>query len=179
MQLKRDEKAFLSIFNRYNRPLYAWAYRFLKSKEEAEDAVQYTFLKLWEEWGHVDGYAEMRSWLYAIMRNHILNELRHRSLVYEKNYQIAQEFKETDSSFMAMYEECDFRERLQAAINKLPPQKSQICKLKLNFGLSNQEIADKMHIALATVKSHYTQAIKILRQEFIELCVLLIMVVNQ
>ena len=78
-----------------------------------------------------------------------------------------------------VYEEHDFRERLQAAINKLPPQKSQICKLKLNFGLSNQEIADKMHIALATVKSHYTQAIKILRQEFIELCVLLIMVVNQ
>ena len=177
LQLNRDEQAFMSVFNRYNRLLYAWAYRFLKSKEEAEDAVQYTFLKLWEKWGHVDTCTGVQSWLYAIMKNHILNELRHRNLVYEKNYQIAQEFKEADNSCVAMYEERDFRERLQIAIDKLPPQKSMICKLKLNSGLSNQEIADLMHIALATVKSHYTQAIKILRQEFIGLCVLFTMFV--
>ena len=177
--LKKKEQSFLAIFNRYNRLLYALAFRFLKSREEAEDAVQYTFLKLWEDWCDVGHYAEVRGWLYATMKNHILNELRHRNLVYEKNYQIAQELKEADESFLTMYEERDFRERIQLAINRLPPQKSLVCKLKLNSGLTNQEIADKMHITLATVKSHYTQALKILRQEFVNMCVFFILLINK
>ena len=42
-----DEAAFTVVFERYNRLLYALAYRYLKSGEEAEDAVQYTFMKVW------------------------------------------------------------------------------------------------------------------------------------
>lgn len=42
---KGNEDAFTKTFERYNRLLYAIAYRFLKSEEEAEDAVQYTFMK--------------------------------------------------------------------------------------------------------------------------------------
>jgi RNA polymerase sigma-70 factor (ECF subfamily) len=42
--------------------------------------------------------------------------------------------------------------------------------MKLRKGLTNQEIADRMHITVATVKSHYTQAIKMLRQEFVAVC---------
>ena len=62
------------------------------------------------------------------------------------------------------------REHLITAINKLPSQKSMICMMKLRKGLTNQEIADRMHITVATVKSHYTQAIKMLRQEFVAVC---------
>ena len=43
---KGSEHAFVTVFERYNRLLYALAYRYLKSGEEAEDAVQYTFMKL-------------------------------------------------------------------------------------------------------------------------------------
>ena len=41
--------AFVTVFRQYNRLLYALAYRYFKSGEEAEDAVQYTFMKLWEQ----------------------------------------------------------------------------------------------------------------------------------
>lgn len=44
---KGSEHAFVTVFERYNRLLYALAYRYFKSGEEAEDAVQYTFMKLW------------------------------------------------------------------------------------------------------------------------------------
>ncbi len=43
-----SEKAFASVFNRYHRLLYALAFRYLKSGSEAEDAVQYTFMRMWE-----------------------------------------------------------------------------------------------------------------------------------
>ena len=151
----------------YNRLLYAIAYRYLKSGEEAEDAVQHTFMKLWEERKRLDLRNGVRSLLYTILRHYVLNELRHRTVVYEKNYELAQETEETDESFLQIYEEQDLRSQLLLAINKLPSQKSAICKLKLRQGLSNQEIAERMHLTVATVKSHYTQAIKMLRREFV------------
>lgn len=161
------EEAFAKVFSQYNRLLYALAYRFLKSGEEAEDAVQHTFMKLWEERKRLDFKQGVRSLLYTIMKNHILNELRHRNVVYEKKYLLAQETEELDEGFMSAYEERNLRELVIAAIHKLPTQKSMICMMKLKKGLSNQEIADEMHITVATVKSHYTQAIKMLRQEFV------------
>lgn len=161
------EKAFERLFNQYNRLLYTLAYRFLKSEMEAEDAVQYTFMKLWEERKKLDFQNGVRSLLYTIMKNYILNELRHKNLVYEKNYQLVQQTKETADEFLEEYEEQNMREQLILAINKLPPQKSMICMMKLKEGLTNQEIADQMHITIATVKSHYTQAVKMLRHELV------------
>lgn len=164
------EEAFAKAFSQYSRLLYALAYRFLKSGEEAEDAVQFTFMKLWEDRKRLDFRSGIRSLLYTIMKNYVLNELRHRNIVYEKNYLLALEAKEMDDGFLEAYEERNLREHLITAINKLPSQKSMICMMKLKKGLTNQEIADRMHITVATVKSHYTQAIKMLRQEFVAVC---------
>lgn len=171
MELQQGkEEAFAKAFTQYNRLLYALAYRFLKSGEEAEDAVQFTFMKLWEDRKRLDFRSGVRSLLYTIMKNYVLNELRHRNIVYEKNYLLALEVDEMDDGFLKAYEERNLREHLIAAINRLPSQKSMICTMKLKGGLSNQEIADQMHITVATVKSHYTQAIKMLRQEFVAVC---------
>lgn len=43
--------------------------------------------------------------------------------------------------------------------------------MKLKKGLSNQEIADCMYLAVATVKVHYTQVIKMLRKELVTACI--------
>ena len=140
--------------------LYALAYRYLKSGEEAEDAVQYTFMKLREQRSDFEFQSGIRSLLFTILKNYIMNELRHRQIVFEKHYEMAQRNEEADDSFLKNFEDKDFREHLRTTIGKLPPQKQKICRLKIEKGLSNQEIADEMHITVPTVKSHYTQAIK-------------------
>lgn len=170
---KGSEHAFVTVFERYNRLLYALAYRYFMSGEEAEDAVQYTFMKLWEQRSSFEFQSGIRSLLFTILKNYIMNELRHRQIVFEKHYEMAQRNEEADDSFLKNFEDKDFREHLRTAIGKLPPQKQKICRLKIEKGLSNQEIADEMHITVPTVKSHYTQAIKILRAEIESLIVLL------
>ena len=167
------EYAFAAVFDRYHRLLYTIAYRFLKSEEEAEDAVQFLFMKLWEQRSSFEFQSGIRSLLFTILKNYIMNELRHRQIVFEKHYEMAQRNEEADDSFLKNFEDKDFREHLRTAIGKLPPQKQKICRLKIEKGLSNQEIADEMHITVPTVKSHYTQAIKILRAEIESLIVLL------
>lgn len=158
------EYAFAAVFERYNRLLYTIAYRFLKSEEEAEDATQYLFMKLWEQRTNFSFESGIRSLLFTILKNYILNELRHRSLVFEKLYEMAQQVNDEDD-FLTQFENGELGKFLRVAIDKLPPQKQKICLLKIEYGLSNQEIADRMGITVPTVKSHYTQAIKALRNE--------------
>lgn len=166
-------KAFATVFDRYNRLLYALAYRYFKSGEEAEDAVQHTFMRLWEQRESFDFQSGIRSLLFTILKHHVLNELRHRKVVFEKHYEMAQQAEETDDGFLTDFENKDFQNHLRRAIRKLPPQKRRICELKIERGLSNQEIADEMQITVPTVKSHYTQAIKMLRGEIESLVVLI------
>lgn len=170
---KGSKAAFTIVFNRYARLLYALAYRYLKSTEEAEDAVQYTFMRLWEHRQAFDFQKRIRSLLFTILKNYVLNELRHRKIVFEKHYEMAQQNEETDECFLKELERTDIREHITIAINKLPPQKRKICMLKIDGKLSNQEIADKMLLSMATVKSHYTEAIKMLRTEIKALSLLL------
>ena len=158
------EYAFAAVFERYNRLLYTIAYRFLKSEEEAEDAIQYLFMKLWEQRTNFSFESGIRSLLFTILKNYILNELRHRSLVFEKLYEMAQQVNDEDD-FLTQFENGELGKFLRVAIDKLPPQKQKICLLKIEYGLSNQEIADRMGITVPTVKSHYTQGIKALRNE--------------
>lgn len=174
---KGSKAAFTIVFDRYARLLYSLAYRYLKSAEESEDAVQYTFMRLWEQHESFDFQQGIRSLLFTILKNYVLNELRHRKIVFEKHYEMAQQNEETDENFLKELERKDFREHITMAINKLPPQKKRICLLKIEGKLSNQEIADKMQLSVATVKSHYTQAIKMLRTE-IELFALLLSLLN-
>ena len=76
-----------------------------------------------------------------------------------------EENDEDEDDFLTQFENGELGKFLRVAIDKLPPQKQKICLLKIEYGLSNQEIADRMGITVPTVKSHYTQAIKALRNE--------------
>ncbi|NDV84021.1 RNA polymerase sigma-70 factor [Bacteroides sp. 51] len=169
-----NEKAFLLIFNTYHKVLYALAYRYLKSRAEAEDAIQHTFMRLWEQREVFHFTTSLRSLLFTILKNYILNELRHRRIVFEKHYELMQKDEEIAEDIIKALEDTELRNHLRAAINELPVQKRKICLLKIEEGLSNQEIADKLQITIPTVKSHYTQAIKQLRQVIDKLILILL-----
>ena len=120
------EYAFAAVFDRYHRLLYTIAYRFLKSEEEAEDAVQFLFMKLWEQRETFSFESGIRSLLFTILKNYILNELRHRNLVFEKLYEMAQQVNDEDEdAFLTQFEHGELRKSLRVAIDKLPPQKQK------------------------------------------------------
>ena len=57
-------------------------------------------------------------------------------------------------------------QKLREVIERLADQKRKVCLLKLQGDLSNQEIADQLNLSVPTVKTHYAQAVKILRGYF-------------
>lgn len=49
------------------------------------------------------------------------------------------------------------------ALDKLPEQKRAICLLKVREELSNKEIAERMNLSVNTIKTHYSESLKLLR----------------
>ena len=160
-----NEKAFSIIFDTYHKYLYTMACRYLMCDSYAEDAVQYTFMRLWEGRESFDYSKGVRNLLFTILKNYILNEIRHENIAVSKNYELAQFNEEMENDFSDELEDADFKMHLYRMINLLSPQKKEVCILKVQRGLSNQEVAEAMDISIATVKSHYTQLIKLLRSQ--------------
>src|SRR6476619_8086100 len=73
------EAAFEGLIEPHRRELHVHCYRMLASFDEAEDAVQETFLKAWRGRSGFDGGSQFRAWLYRIATNVCLDMLRHSS----------------------------------------------------------------------------------------------------
>ena len=76
-----DESACEALYLAYRAPLWRFAYGYVRSREVAEELVQEVFLSLWRNRGNVEVRACIRAWLYAAVRNHALNHLRHERIV--------------------------------------------------------------------------------------------------
>ncbi len=74
-----DQSAFAGLAERHRRELHVHCYRMLASFDEAEDAVQETFLKAWRGRSGFDGGSQFRAWLYRIATNVCLDMLRRSS----------------------------------------------------------------------------------------------------
>ncbi len=171
-----DEKAFTTIYIRYNKMLYVLAYKYLKDSFRAEDIVQQVFLKLWEARSLFAGAINLRNYLYTSAKNLILNEIRDNFSDMEKNYAVIQNTPEFEDKLQSALEEKDLFQHFYKILAELPEQKRKICLLKIRDNLSNQEVADKLHISVPTVKSHYSQAIKLLRDKMGRLLGILLLV---
>jgi RNA polymerase sigma-70 factor (ECF subfamily) len=73
-----DEGAFATLVDRYRRQLQVHCYRMLGSLEDAEDAVQETFLRAWRKRRSFQGRSSFRAWLYGIATNACLDALARR-----------------------------------------------------------------------------------------------------
>jgi RNA polymerase sigma-70 factor (ECF subfamily) len=78
-ELLADESVFEALAQRHRRELHVHCYRMLASFEEAEDAVQETFLRAWRHRDQFDGDALVRAWLYRVATNVCLDVIRSRA----------------------------------------------------------------------------------------------------
>lgn len=162
---KGDLFAFDQLFAKYSKKLYYFAKGYLDSKEDAEGLVQEVFIKIWEKRKELKEHLSFNAYLYTITFNAIRKFFRKKAR--EKKYleSYLENFDGTHNEPAMDIEYKSLRELADKAIEKLPKRRKEIFILSRNEGLSNEEIASRLHISKNTVENQMTQALKFLREQ--------------
>lgn len=158
-----DKSAFTEIYNRYISQLYTLAYRYIKDEDVAKDILQQVFEKLWMIRGGISPTLQIKSYLYAMTRNAVMNYIRNNRTALQHNYVIAQRRGDIEEDIYEKAEAQGRVDELMDAIGKLPEQQRKVALYRCE-GLSNVEIAKLMNLSLNTVNSHYMQCLKNLKR---------------
>jgi RNA polymerase sigma-70 factor (ECF subfamily) len=150
--VENDNQAFSELVSRYSRKLFATCFRMLGQYNEAEEAVQESFLKIWNYADKWDGdKAGVSTWIYTITTNTCRDALRKRKAVFVEHEDGYIEHQETDQpngqNAMEQKQQADL---VKEAIDKLPERQKQALILSYYDGLSHKEIGEIMD---ATAKS--------------------------
>lgn len=166
---KRDEKAFAVLYDRYYLPLCKKAFQRIPFIHKVEEIVQDVFVTTWSKSASLEDDGNIRAYLYAVLRNKILHELR-----TEKSRALCKarlELMVSQQETTYSVHELDIREdeqEIHRIINKLPPQCQKVFSLSRFEHLSYKEIAQYMNLSVTTVEKHITKALSILRSKMKE-----------
>lgn len=154
--------------------LYGFAITLTRNREEAEDLVQETYLRAVRAFGRLMPDSNLKSWLFAIMRNAWLNNVRHArsgprfvELDAEEDDR-AQWLDNMANDPHSVYVRKLERENVRAAIQSLPDLYSEIILLRDIEGFSYQQIAGILGCPAGTVMSRLGRARERLRRSLSE-----------
>lgn len=71
-----DPSAFVELYSRYKRNVYEYCFRLLQENNNAEDAMQNTFIKVYQRIGELKNPASFKAWLFTIARNEVYSLFR-------------------------------------------------------------------------------------------------------
>jgi RNA polymerase sigma-70 factor (ECF subfamily) len=169
----RDELAFAVLYDRYVDLVYSASVRVLSDSQLAEDATQDVFVRLWRRpETFVAERGRFLSWLMSVARNRAVDELRARG---RRRKREAGPIDPTDDAVVAvasdpgddpsraaqLHEEQRF---VRSALADLPPEQRITLELAYFGGLTQQEIALRLHEPLGTVKTRVRLGMQKLRR---------------
>ena len=166
-----DLDSFNQLVLRWERPIYALAYRVIGREEDARDVAQETFLRAFRALSGFKGQAKFSSWLYRITLNLCRDWIRK-----EKRTPVSQAPEGVDIIELAgeatpheTIEQLVGRKELGRAVSKamamLPEEQRTAIILKEYHGLTFQEIADMLDCPLSTVKTRLYQGLSVVRKQ--------------
>ena len=162
--------AFTILYNTYSEQAYRLAFKYLCNKELAEDAVQNLFMKVWTKRASLDENRPLNHFLFTILKNDLLNILRdskNNIFVLDDCLELLERIDGDNQDNDDIDKEQ--LELIRRAVDQLSPQRKKIFSLKVSGKYTNQEIADKLHLSVNTIKFQYSQSLKQIK-EFIRQC---------
>ena len=160
------------MFRQWYEPLCHYAARLADGDvDEAEDMVQQVFVKIWEQRARLDIAWSLKAYLYKTVHNAALNRLRaaHTRSKYLEFNAAQLENEQVTPDHAAS----ELNERLQKALDLLPPQCRHVFELSRFEELKYREIAAQLGISIKTVETQMGKALRIMRLQLADYLVTL------
>ena len=151
--------ALAALVDEYSEMLFRYAYRLSGSAADAEDLTQQTFLAAHRHLEQLREPGRAKSWLFAILRNVYLKQLRSNGGIELDSLQEVAE----PASEVALENPID-EEQLQAALLELPEEYRSPVVLFYFGELSYKEIAEQLEVPIGTVMSRLARAKSLLKK---------------
>jgi RNA polymerase sigma-70 factor (ECF subfamily) len=158
---KGDLFAFEQIIFEFEKPLWNYLVRLSGNKDDAEDLIQETFVKVYKHLKSIDGTKNIKSWIYTIATNTAYDHLRKRKR--EALVELDEEYEtnvENTAYYPVSVEENIETKDVSAAIDRLDDLYKGPILLYYKDGFSYEEIADMLSIPINTLKTRLSRAKK-------------------
>ena len=156
-----DIDAFEALYRTYWQRLYAFAFRYVQTKEDAEEVTQEVFFRIWRGRAQWMPAGAVRNYLYLAVRNAARDRLERAAVARRWGGRVGQLVTATE--IQSDLEAADLVAAVQRALDELPPRRSAVCRLRLIDELSYAQIADRLGIREKTVETQLARGLKFLR----------------
>jgi len=165
-QLKEGRNdAYEHLFNLYYRDLCNYMTVVSGNHKMAEDIVQQTFIKLWDNKNKLEVQEnKLKQYLFKIAYNQFIDSKRKK----KKEFELLENLKRHAYLELTDTDTSHFEEKLKKVeqeIENLPEQCKKVFIMNKKEGLKYKEISEKLHISIKTVEVHMTKALKRLRAQ--------------
>lgn len=151
---RNPESGIRMVMQKYGEPVYWHARRLLVSHDDAQDAVQETFIKVFRSFHSLKEAKALRSWIYRIATNEAL-----RFIERNKTPRLLTESIDDSATDIAAADYTDYTDleavKLQKAILSLPPKQQATFNMRYYDEMEYQQIAEAMETTVSTVKVNY------------------------
>lgn len=176
-----QEDAYEELIRRFQQPVYNTVYRMLNDPNDANDAVQEVFFKVFRRIHSFRGDSSLKTWIYRIAVNEACNRRRYFQRHLRQELALhgdgSEGWSPEDSlagDARSPFDEVLWREQhalLQQALSRINPVYRAAVILRDIEELSYEEIADVLQVALGTVKSRILRGREALRAEYLQVSV--------
>ena len=150
-----DYQQFCDIYLPLTEGLYRVAYYLLETEQDAKDAVQDLFIKLWDSRDTLDNVHNPMGYSIRLLKNLCIDRLRKESRLARADLTDEIASDDTADGPQAAREQT---ERLMRAVRKLPEKQRQVLELKLLRGMSNEQISQETGMSNLAVRVMISRA---------------------
>jgi len=147
-----SHEAFAILVDRHSNRFYRIAYRFVSSKDDAEDIVQEAFLKIWKRpnlWDPGKG-TKFTTWFYRVVINLCLDHRKKKKMI---NLPEDIEFADENPGADVLYDVHQKQAVIERFIQELPERQQMAVNLCFYEGLSNNEAAQIIGVKVKALQS--------------------------
>lgn len=158
--------AMETLYDRYSKPVFSFAYRMMSDRDHAEDLMQEVFLRAWRRSSRFsDSRGTLISWLLSITHNMAIDEIRKRQRRPQKAETQEPELlmgtlRDTDDPVESQAVATVSGQVIRDVLKEIPDNQRIVLELGYFRGMTQREISERLNVPLGTVKTRMRLALR-------------------
>ena len=154
-------KIFETVFKTYAKDLKRFLFFKFRDLETAEDVMQDSFVKLWQNCADVS-YDKVKSYLFTIANNQFLNIKKHEKVIRKNNFRHVKHSTNESPEFLMI--EAEYLDEIENAIASLSEKQREVFVMSKIEKKKYKEIADQLNISVKAVEKRMHNALIVMRK---------------